>query len=158
MQATAGLTATDPEFPQPTIRTTQMNPSTSTPNASLDGTRQAVTDITNQAAHTADNAIRGTQRMANDAADSMSNKVKELSAEAGPALSRATEQASAMAHRGIDAVRQGTQQLRESADQASTRTIGYIKDEPLKAMLIAGATGAVLMALLSLLNQSRHRA
>jgi ElaB/YqjD/DUF883 family membrane-anchored ribosome-binding protein len=135
-----------------------MNPSTISPYSNLDGTRQAATDMTNQAARTADDAIRGTQRMANEAADSMSNKVKELSAEAGPALSRVAEQASEMAQRGIDAVRQGTQQLRVSADQASTRTIGYIKDEPLKAMLIAGATGAVLMALLSLLNQPRHRA
>jgi ElaB/YqjD/DUF883 family membrane-anchored ribosome-binding protein len=34
----------------------------------------------------------------------------------------------------------------------------YIKDEPLKAMLIAAAAGAALMALVGLLARSRDRA
>ena len=49
------------------------------------------------------------------------------------------------------------QSLRDSADAASNRTVGYIKDEPVKAVLIAAATGAALMALLSLVSHARHR-
>jgi hypothetical protein len=33
--------------------------------------------------------------------------------------------------------------------------VGYIKDEPVKAMLIAAATGAALMALVGLVSRSR---
>ena len=53
------------------------------------------------------------------------------------------------------AMRNGSQHLREKAVQASDSTIGYIKDEPVKAMLIAAATGAALMAMLSLLTRRR---
>ena len=125
----------------------------STANRTLDISN----NLADQAAHSADNAIRSTQRLANEALDGMAGKVGELRAEAAPLLSRASEHASAMAHRGIEAVRQGSQQLRDSADQASSRTIGYIKDEPVKSMLIAAATGAALMALLSLVSHSRNR-
>jgi hypothetical protein len=47
--------------------------------------------------------------------------------------------------------------LRDKALRASDNTVGYIKDEPVKAMLIAAATGAALMALVSLITRS-HRA
>jgi ElaB/YqjD/DUF883 family membrane-anchored ribosome-binding protein len=40
--------------------------------------------------------------------------------------------------------------------RATDSTVNYIKDEPLKAMLIAAATGAALMALMALLNRSRQ--
>jgi len=71
-------------------------------------------------------------------------------------LNRATEQVSSLAQRGADAVRGGSQQLRDQARHASDSTVTYIKDEPVKAVLIAAATGAVLMALVSLMSRSRH--
>ena len=37
-------------------------------------------------------------------------------------------------------------QLREQAHRASDGTRGYIRDEPLKSMLFAAATGAAIMA------------
>ena len=72
-------------------------------------------------------------------------------------INRAGEQASALAQRGVNAVRDTTQQLRDRAVHVTDSTVTYIKDEPLKAMLIAAATGAVLMALLGMLNRSRDR-
>jgi hypothetical protein len=36
--------------------------------------------------------------------------------------------------------------------------VAYIRDEPVKAMLIAAATGAALMALINLVSRSRHHA
>jgi ElaB/YqjD/DUF883 family membrane-anchored ribosome-binding protein len=57
----------------------------------------------------------------------------------------------------VAAVKESTQQLREKAVQASDTTVSYIRDEPIKAMLIAAATGAALMALVGLLGRSsRH--
>ena len=70
---------------------------------------------------------------------------------------RASDDAVDLAQRGVQAVRDRTQHLRESAENASHRTLGYIRDEPIKSMLIAAATGAALMALLSLVNSDRHR-
>ena len=113
--------------------------------------------LIDQAARSADNAIKSTQRATNDALDSLAGTVQDVRNEATPLLNRATEQASALAQRGVNAVRDSSQQLRDRAVRASDSTVMYIKDEPLKAMLIAAATGAALMALVGLLSRSRHR-
>ena len=112
--------------------------------------------IADQAAQSADNAIRSTQRVANDALDSLAGSAQDLRNEVAPRITRAADQASAMAQRGVNAVRDSSQQLREKAQRASDSTVMYIKDEPLKAMLIAAATGAALMALVGMLNRSRN--
>lgn len=67
------------------------------------------------------------------------------------------QQASDLTHRGAEAVRAGGQQLREKAHSLGDSTVSYIKDEPVKSMLIAAATGAALMAMLSLVSRSGHR-
>jgi ElaB/YqjD/DUF883 family membrane-anchored ribosome-binding protein len=70
-------------------------------------------------------------------------------------LNKVTSQAEAAARRGMEAVRDTSQQLRDKATQASDMTVAYVKDEPIKAMLIAAATGAVLMGIITLLSRSR---
>jgi ElaB/YqjD/DUF883 family membrane-anchored ribosome-binding protein len=125
------------------------NPGTSTP----DPTNRLV----DQAALSADNAIKSTQRVANEALDSLAGGVEGLRHQAGPALNRVGEKASTLAHRGVDAVRESSQQLRDRALRASDSTAAYIKDEPVKSMLIAAAAGAALMALVSLMGRSPRR-
>jgi len=112
--------------------------------------------IADHAASSADRAIKSTQRVANEALDSLAGSVQDMRHQAAPLLNRATEQVSALAQRSVDAVRGGSQQLRDQARHASDSTVNYIKDEPVKAVLIAAATGAVLMALVSLVSRSRH--
>jgi ElaB/YqjD/DUF883 family membrane-anchored ribosome-binding protein len=114
-------------------------------------------NIADQAAQTADDAIKSTQQVANKALDSLANGVQDARKHVSPLLDRATEQASALAHRGVEAVRTGSQQLRNSALHATDTTAGYIKNYPIKAVLIAAATGAALMALVSLISRSRDR-
>lgn len=68
------------------------------------------------------------------------------------------KQASAMAHHGMDSVRDTSHLLRVKAEHASESTVNYIKKEPVKSVLIAAAAGAGLLALLSLVARSRdHR-
>ena len=123
----------------------------------------ALTDPQNQsnrladlAAQSADSAIKSTQRVANQALDGMADSVQGLRQQAAPLLNRTAEQASALAHRSVDAVRDGTQQLRDKALRVSDSTVNYVKEEPVKAMLIAAATGAALMALVGLMGRTRH--
>ena len=113
--------------------------------------------LADQAAQSADNAIKATQRVANEALDGLAGTVQDMRQQATPLLNRASEQAGALAQRGADALRDGTQQLRDKALRASDSTVSYIKDEPVKAMLIAAATGAALMALVNLMSGSRRR-
>jgi ElaB/YqjD/DUF883 family membrane-anchored ribosome-binding protein len=111
--------------------------------------------LADQAAKSADQAIRSTQRVANEALDGLAGSVQDLRQQAAPLLNRVGEQAGAMAQRGVDAVRDSSAHLREKALQASDTTVSYIKDEPIKAMLIAAGAGAALMAMLSLMTRSR---
>ncbi len=112
-------------------------------------------NLADQAAQSAQQAIQSTQRAGNAALDGLATSVQDLRAQAAPMLERAQEQASALAQRSVDAVRDSTRQLREQAQHASEVTTDYVRHEPIKAMLIAAACGAALMALVSLLSRSR---
>jgi len=114
------------------------------------------TSMADQAADSANSAIRSTQNVANAALDRLANKVENARDQAVPLINRLSSQAETAARRGVDAVRDTSAQLRERAMKASDSTVGYIKDEPVKAMLIAAATGAALMALVSLISRSRR--
>jgi ElaB/YqjD/DUF883 family membrane-anchored ribosome-binding protein len=112
-------------------------------------------DMADDAANTAQGAIRSGQRTANQAMDKLSDKVDDLRSQAAPLLNKVSSQAEAAARRGMEAVRDTSQQLRERAMQAQDLTVSYVKDEPIKAMLIAAATGALLMGIVSMLGRSR---
>lgn len=103
-----------------------------------------------------DQAIRSTQRIGNSALDALSSGAKELQDQGKPLLNRAAEKASDLAHRSLEAARDGSQKVRDQAKHASESTVSYIQHEPVKAVLIAAATGAALMALISLVNRARH--
>lgn len=105
----------------------------------------------------ADNAIHSTQRAANSALDQLSNKVHEVGDQAAPLINRLSAQAEALSHRVVDAVRDGSKRARMQATQAGTSTVNYIKDEPVKSVLIAAAAGAALLAITKLLLDRRDR-
>ena len=83
-------------------------------------------NLINQAAHSADSAIQSTQRFANQAVEGVSHSLQ-----------------SAGRH------------VRDNANMVSDRTVTYIRDEPVKSMLIAAAAGATLVALARLLGRPR---
>ena len=67
------------------------------------------------------------------------------------ALSEAAAQLQAVARRGLDSARELSAGARDKASRAGDRTLAYIHEEPLKAVLIAAAAGAVLTMLASAL-------
>ncbi len=113
--------------------------------------------IADAAAQSADHAIKATQRVANEALDTLAGSVQGMRQQATPLLNRASDEAEALVQHGADALRETAKQLRHKARHASETTVSYIKHEPVKAMLIAAATGAALMALISLMHRSRDR-
>ncbi len=62
--------------------------------------------------------------------------------------------ASNAADRATEVLRGSSQQLRDQAAKASEMAVAYAREEPLKALLIAAATGAVLMGVLSMMSGS----
>jgi ElaB/YqjD/DUF883 family membrane-anchored ribosome-binding protein len=101
----------------------------------------------------ADDAIASTQRTTQEALSSLSDRVNDVRDQAAPVMNRVAAKAEELARRSADAVRDRGQQFREQAYRAQDMTVGYIKDEPLKSILIAAATGAALMALVQLLRE-----
>lgn len=111
-------------------------------------------NIVDQVAGSASQAIHTTQQAADHTLGGLDHKVEALRQQASPRLDQASQQASEMAHHGVQSVRDTTRRLRESAEHVSAGTRQYVRDEPVKSVLIAAATGALLMAVASLLARS----
>jgi ElaB/YqjD/DUF883 family membrane-anchored ribosome-binding protein len=89
------------------------------------------------------------------AADVARPVVSSLSQAASQAASHAEE----LTRRGIERARAATLAAREQCARAGDQAVGYIKDEPVKAVLMAAAAGAATALLLAWLSRSRsaHR-
>ncbi|MDP2681036.1 MAG: hypothetical protein Q8O85_20295 [Rhodoferax sp.] len=90
--------------------------------------------------------------MFNNKSTDIATALVDQATHAADQVARTSQQ---LAHGAIDGVRETSHQLRVKAEHASDNTVRYIQHEPVKAMLIAAATGAALMALISLISHSR---
>jgi len=70
-------------------------------------------------------------------------------------LHEVADQAKAAAGRAREVLTDAAQKVRERASHASENAVAYSKDEPMKALLIAGAAGAILVGILNMLARSR---
>ncbi|KQU71218.1 MULTISPECIES: DUF883 family protein [unclassified Rhizobacter] len=113
-------------------------------------------DTVNRLADTADSAVKSTRRVANTALDSAESAIGEARDTAEPTIARLAGQAEALAKRGVDAVKDTASQVRERAASVGDATVRYVRDEPVKSVLIAAATGAALMGLLALIQSARR--
>ena len=58
---------------------------------------------------------------------------------------------------GVERAREASMHLRDSAHRMTQDTSNVIRHDPVKSVLIAAATGAALMAMVSLLTRTTHR-
>lgn len=89
-------------------------------------------------------------------AEQAKNKIAEVSHEASAAMSRMTGQVEDLARRTLDRARETSAQVKERIGRAGDATVTYIKDEPVKAVMIAAATGAATALLISWLSSRRR--
>jgi len=109
------------------------------------------------AAQTAEQAIRSSQRAANQAVDRYTDGIHTVRAQTGAALDGIAASAGQLKQRGMEVVREGSHRLRETSRHAADSTVGYIREEPAKSMLLAAAAGATLLALLTLFGRRAAR-
>ncbi|MEP6505032.1 MAG: hypothetical protein ABJD97_16945 [Betaproteobacteria bacterium] len=102
-------------------------------------------------------ALKAAERDAHAAIDSAVDGLASAYGEAKPLLSRVTSQAKGYAQDGYDAARQQAAVLRERSQKAVESTRGYVKDEPVKSLLIAAAVGAAVIALVEVVRIRRNR-
>lgn len=113
--------------------------------------------LIDQAAHAVEGAITSTQQTASHAVDALAAQAHQVHHGIAPVLARAADQASLLAQRGADGAREASRKLQGRAEAWSASTTQYIQEQPLQAVLIAAATGAVTAALVSLLLAPRTR-
>lgn len=111
-------------------------------------------NVVDQVADSASRAIHSTQQVADKALGGLDNKLENLRGQASPRYDEATERVNALAHQGMQSVRDTTHRLRDSARQVSEGTRHYVREEPVKSLLVAAVAGALLMGLASLLARS----
>ena len=110
-------------------------------------------DHFNRAAASLKAAERDAQAAINSAVDGLASAYGETK----PLLSRASQRAREMAHDGYDAARERAAALRDRSQQAVELTRGYVQDEPIKALLVAAAVGAAVIALVEVVRIRRNR-
>lgn len=106
------------------------------------------------AAAKADEALAATQDAIDTVAEDLSEGVDSLRDQLPSALDRAANKAMEMARRGKEQYESLSDNVRGRYNQASYWTVSYIKEEPIKAMLIATAVGAGIAWLVS--RSRRH--
>lgn len=118
---------------------------------------------TDTAAQVARTAAQGAAEVAGTARRAIGNGVDEVSSsldharhETGAALRQLANDSEALAHRGMERVRDSADHLRERSLHARDATSNYIQHEPMKSVLIAAAAGAALMALVALFSRNGH--
>jgi len=108
-------------------------------SSSLDGS------LSKQAANSADVAIQATLRAADGALNTLADGVGEIRDQAAPMIQHAGAEASALMHQGVDSVRHAGHQVQVAAQRASDRTLDYVRDQPVKSLLMAAAVGALVV-------------
>jgi ElaB/YqjD/DUF883 family membrane-anchored ribosome-binding protein len=119
--------------------------------------QQSASQLAGEATQSADDAIKNTQRAANNALDKLSDTMQTASEQAAPVIGRLSAQAEALTRKTVDAVREGSKRARLQATNAANSTVSYIKEEPVKSVLIAAAAGAALFAIAKLVTRNRDR-
>ena len=124
----------------------------SNPQATADKTKNMV----GKAADALQDGLNSAHRSANTAVDAVADKADDMQGNAMPSLDKATDQAQKLMRQGRDMVQDSAQKAREKALDFSDKAVSYTKDEPVKAMLMSAAAGAVLISVLSMLTRSRR--
>ena len=75
----------------------------------------------------------------------------------GKATDQAVKATQTAAHDALASARDMSQQLTNAAQSASDQAVTYIKKEPVTAMLVAAAVGAVLMGFVAAIRFSSNR-
>ncbi len=99
--------------------------------------------------------IKDAQHAANRTGAALTNKVDELRAGAAPMINKVAGQAQDMARHGVDAGARVARQAGEQASEISDSVIAFTKENPIKALAIAAASGALLVTLIKALTPSR---
>jgi ElaB/YqjD/DUF883 family membrane-anchored ribosome-binding protein len=121
-------------------------------NSTTNNVGQPKPNLVDRAADKVQSGVNEAKDMVEQAGDKLSRNVETLRSNAGPALDKLTGQAKAVAQQGVDAVNTVARQ----ASDVSDSILSYTKENPMKALLLAVASGALLLSVVRALTPSRE--
>lgn len=118
-----------------------------------------ISDHADDAVHSAANGARASQRAIQRNLDRLADTAAEMRDQAGPTVDRIRSRAADAARHGMDWMRDSGYRVRTSVGRASDRTVGYVREEPLRSVLMAAAAGALLFAVVRIVagRSDHHR-
>jgi ElaB/YqjD/DUF883 family membrane-anchored ribosome-binding protein len=99
--------------------------------------------------------IRSAQQSAKDAGDSLASKVSEVHDKAVPVIRNAGSRAQSTLQQGFDTVSDIAGQARDMAATTADSIVSYTKRNPVQALAIAAASGALLYVAIKALRSYR---
>jgi ElaB/YqjD/DUF883 family membrane-anchored ribosome-binding protein len=111
--------------------------------------------LADKAADKVQGGIRDAKHAAKEAGAAVSNKVDELRHDAGPTVARAFDRVRSVSRQSMNAVGDAAQRTRDAASYASDSIVVYTRENPVKALLIAAASGALLLSLMNIIKSRR---
>jgi ElaB/YqjD/DUF883 family membrane-anchored ribosome-binding protein len=113
--------------------------------------------LADKAADKVQSGIRSAQNTANDAGSALSVKVDDLRSEVGSTFAKTAGRVQSMGKQGLDAITGMASQARDVVSDTSESVVAYTKKNPVKALAIAAASGALLYAVINAVVPSRKR-
>jgi ElaB/YqjD/DUF883 family membrane-anchored ribosome-binding protein len=95
------------------------------------------------------------QQASNQAGAGLTNTVERLRGVASPMIDKAADQAREMARQGTNALSNAASKVKGATSQASDSLVTYTKENPVKSLLIAAASGALLVTLVKAITPSK---
>ena len=104
----------------------------------------------------AQQSIRAGKHAASQALDRIVDGTAALRDRAEPALDRLAERASMTARQSAEWLRDNGGRVRDQVTRASDRTVGYVRQEPVRAVMMAAAAGIAIYALARLFRSDAN--
>lgn len=105
----------------------------------------------------AEKAASGLQASVRGTVSEAQSHVDDAVQHLGSRLTHLAEQVGHLSREGVHAAQSGTRHFGERMHDASDAAQGYIRKEPVKAVLLAAGIGVVVVGLFSLLVRGNHR-
>lgn len=105
---------------------------------------ELASELAQRSAAKADQAVSATKKVVTDTAAAVNDGLDQFQEASQSALINAASQADELARKGIEQARRASAALREKAQYTGDRTVAYIRDQPVKSVLVAAAAGALI--------------
>ena len=112
-------------------------------------------DLADTAASKVQGGVQSVQQATNKAIDETSHEVDDVKNNVSSTLEKASDQAQQLVQHGRELFNDTSKMMRDKATQASELAVEYAQDEPVRAILVAAAIGAMLMGLVVMMAGRR---